>query len=292
MATAKTDKSEAKTAEVVNEPTNLPVAVNAPASMALAKNDVPDYLSEFDGTEGKENIGREDLAIPRLALAQKMSPEIDPEQPERFIEGLKIGDLFNNQTKEIYGPGPIELVVLYVAPPKFIEFNSPEPNSGIKDMDVPHNDPRTKWTKDASGKGVKPLATKFYSFIVMLLPNLEIIGLSFKSTGLKTAMKLNMLIANRKKAPVYAGKYMLGTATAMGPKGPYKIYSIDNSNLATPFSATKPDGSFMPGWLNREMVLGAKEYFDQFKDRKDVIIDITNDVEPDEDGPDRDGPGM
>jgi hypothetical protein len=283
-------KTESKTAEVVNTPTpNLPAPVNVPAAGALAKTDVPDYLSEFDGTEGKENIGREDLAIPRLSLAQKMSPEIDPEQRDRFIEGLKIGDLFNSQTKEIYGPGPVEFVPLYIGAPRFVEFNSREPNSGIKDMNVPAGDPRTQWGSHPDGK---PAATKFYSYIVLLLPNMEIIGLSFKSSGLKTAKALNMLIANRKKAPIYAGKYMLGTATAMGPKGPYKIFTVQNSNIASPLSATKPDGSFMPGWLNREMVMGAKEYFDQFKDRKDVIIDITNDPDPDEDGPDRDGPGM
>jgi hypothetical protein len=293
MATAKTDtKNEAKTAEVVTEPTNLPAAINAPASTALAKApDLPDYLSEFDGSEGKENIGREDLAIPRLALAQKMSPEIDPEQPDRFIEGLKIGDLFNTQTKEIYGPGPLEFAVLYIAPPKYIEFNSPEPNSGVKDMDVPHDDPRTHWTKNAKGESVKPLATKFYNFVIILLPSMELIGLSFKSTGLKTAKTLNTLITNRKKAPIYAGKYMLGTATAQGPKGPYKIYTVSNSNIPSAVSAKKNDGTFMPGWLDRELVLGAKEYFDQFKDRKNVVIDIGNEPDPEEDGPDRD-PGM
>lgn len=291
MATPKKTE-EVKTAEVVTTPTNLPAAVNAPAgSQALAKNDLPDYLAEFDGSEGKENIGREDLAIPRLALAQKMSPEIDPEQPDKFIEGLKIGDLFNNQTKENYGPGPLEFVVLYIAPPKWIEFNSPEPGSGIKDMDVPHDDPRTRWTKGADGKGIKPAATKFYNFIVMLLPNFEIIGLSFKSTGLKVATKLNLLITNRRKAPIYAGKYVLGTATAQGPKGPYKIYTVDNSKIPSPVSATDANGNFLPGWANKEIVLGAKEYFDQFKDRKNVVIDLVNEPDPEEDGPDRD-PGM
>lgn len=287
MAIAKTPA--AKTPDVVTEPTNLPAPINAPSQALTTRDDLPDYLQEFDGSEGKENIGREDLAIPRLALAQKMSPEIDPEQKDRFIEGLKIGDLFNSQTKQIYGPGPLEFVPLFIGAPRYIEFNSREPNSGIKDMNVPANDPRTQW---GSGPDGKPLATKFYSYIVLLLPQLEIIGLSFKSSGLKTAKALNMLISNRKKAPIYAGKYMIGTATAQGPKGPYKIYTVANSTIASEFSEKNRNGDFLPGWLNREMVMGAKEYFDQFKDKPNVIIDITNEPDEVEDGPDREGPGM
>jgi hypothetical protein len=286
-------KHVVKTPEVVNEPTNLPAAINQPRAMAV-REEMPDYLSDMDSHEGKENITRDDITIPRLALAQKMSPEVDPENAEKFIDGLKIGDFFNTQSKEIYGPGPLEFCVLFAAPPNYIEFNSPEPGSGIKDMNVPASDPRTQFTKGPDGKPVKPLATKFYNYIVLLAHNYELIGLSFKSTGLKVAKNLNLLIDQR-KGPIYAGKYMIQSATAQGPKGPYKTTVVKNSTIPSELSAVKPNGDPMPGWFNKEFVLAAKEYFDRYKDKPMTIeVDQTRDADDIDDSmaSNQDGPGM
>lgn len=51
---------------------------------------------------GNENVGVEDLVIPRLEIVQGLSPALKPGDPG-FIEGAKQGDLINSVTNRVYG---------------------------------------------------------------------------------------------------------------------------------------------------------------------------------------------
>lgn len=67
----------------------------------LAGNDqLPAHLTQDAGL-GNENVGTDDLAIPRLDLIQQLSPQIDPNSP-KFIEGAKLGHVFNSLTGDVY----------------------------------------------------------------------------------------------------------------------------------------------------------------------------------------------
>lgn len=303
MAT-KTTETKAKTPEVVQGSTNLPATVQQSNALATAV-DIPDYLKDVDSADGTEGLTRDDMVMPRLALAQKMSPEIDPESP-KFIEGLEIGQMFNSVHRTIYGDGieeAIEFVVLKRDAPRHVEFKPLDQGGGIVDMNVPVNDPRTMFTRGTDGKSVKPIATKFYDFVVMLLPSMEIIGLSFKSTGLKAAKLLNTTLATPlmvrqdgklvpKKIPIYARKFMIRSATGKKDQHTFKVYVVEPSNIPSESSATSPKGDLLPALVNQELFGFLHGYFENFKDQK-VVIDI--DVTPDDDGPDRgqpDEPGM
>lgn len=67
----------------------------------------PEWMKK-GGTRGRENIDASDLIIPRLEIAQALSPAINASKPE-YVEGLKMGDLFNNVTREVY-PRPVMFV--------------------------------------------------------------------------------------------------------------------------------------------------------------------------------------
>jgi len=185
---------------------------------------IPDQ--EAGNRAGLEHIQQSDLKMPRLALAQKMSHEVDPDDP-RYIDGLKVGDLFNDLTQMIYDQ-PLEFTVVRADPPHWIEFLPRTEGGGVKDMSVPEGDPRTAFTKDASGKSIPPIATKFYDFIVMLLPSQEIVSLSLKSTGIPVAKQLNALMLMR-NAPCYAGKYALSSGEGKNAKGVFKVYRVKNA---------------------------------------------------------------
>ena len=115
----------------------------------------PNYMKT--GTKkGAEDISREDLTMPRLALAQKLSPEID-EGNAKFVDGLKFGDAYNTLSGEVYGKDPIEVVIIRAEKPKYIEFNPIEDGGGIKDFNVPAGDTRTLFSENSD----KPIATKF-----------------------------------------------------------------------------------------------------------------------------------
>lgn len=63
---------------------------------------MPDYLRKDGPGKGNENVHQEDLVIPRLGLIQDLSPQIDADNPEKFIPGAKVGMFFNSLTKELY----------------------------------------------------------------------------------------------------------------------------------------------------------------------------------------------
>jgi hypothetical protein len=199
----------------------------------------PDFVEHQ--REGTEHITRDDMQMPRIGIAQLMSPEIDSSNDEKFIDGLRFGNMFNSVTKVIYGDGPMQFAIVQALPPRFVEFIPKEQGGGVKDPNVPHDDPRTQW----GANGEKPVATKFYDFVVMLLPSRELVALSFKSTGIKVAKQLNALISLR-DAPLYAGVYSITTTGVQGPKGKYAVPVIKNAG----FIAEKPVYDYAKGIFN------------------------------------------
>lgn len=227
----------------------------AAPTQALVADDRPDFI-EFGDRSGTEHIGKDDLQIPRLALAQLSSPELI-EDDAKYIPGLKFGDLFNTLSQEVYGVGPLKFSVVRADPPRYVEFHPLEQGGGIKDPNVHPDDLRTKFGPN----GEKPVATKFYDFVVMLHgPKREFVALSFKSTGLKVAKILNGLIFDR-KSPLYAGVYQLMTSTAKNTKGRYAVYQVKNA-----------------GWPDAETYAFVKEAASVWAD-KEIIIDREHDAD-------------
>jgi hypothetical protein len=222
-----------------------------------------------EGTLGNEGINRDDVLMPRLAIAQKMSPEIDKTQADRYVEGLEFTDLYHSLTKKIYGKGPLYFVLLRIDPPRWIEFNPLSQGGGIKDKNVRAGDPRTEFHG-----AEKPIATKFLDFLVLLLndfdptdPMQNIVMLSFKSSGLAAAGNLLRLIDMRGQKQICKGVYKLSTGSKTDKKtqGVYAIYKIENA-----------------GWLasGSDLEKLAVELFEVWKDRK-VVVDDDQFVDPD-----------
>ena len=221
------------------------------------------------GELGSEGIGREDITMPRIGIAQKMSPEIDPTSP-RYIDGLKFTDLYHTGEKKSLGQGPVHFSILKRLEPRYIEFYPIESGGGVKEFDVPKDDPRTQFTVDrATGKKTKPVATMFYDFIVLLLndldmsnPNKNVVALSFKSSGLKAAKKLNYLITSRPRKLLPKGVYKIWSGKPQTDKnsgGTYAVYDVDNA-----------------GWLKEESAVEkyAISAFESWKDRAAPKIDV------------------
>jgi hypothetical protein len=183
---------------------------------------MPDFLKD-EKSAGLEHVTKDDTQMPRLALAQQMSPEVNPGNA-KYMEDLKSGDMFNSLTGQIYGRGPLTFTVLRADPPRWVEFIPREQGGGVKDPNVPFGDPRTAFQPG----GRPPIATKFYDFIIMLLPSRELVALSFKSTGLKIARQLNGLMQARQK-PIYAGNYLLQSVPTQNARGSFFIYGVRNA---------------------------------------------------------------
>ena len=64
-------------------------------------DDLPDFLLK-GSQRGAENVGSDDVIIPRIELIQALSPARKKNDPA-YIEGADEGMLFNNVTRELYG---------------------------------------------------------------------------------------------------------------------------------------------------------------------------------------------
>lgn len=212
----------------------------------------PAYFKEGD-RRGLENITKRDMLIPRLALAQALSPQVTDGDPNR-IEGLKVGDLFNSVTGQNYGR---EVIVQIVRKdqPRAMEFYSIEDGGGVKDPDVPLNDDRLKWGED----GEKPQAMLFLDYIAFILPTREMISLSFKGSGISVARRLAGLIVMRNR-PIYSGKYRITTGVELKPK-PHQIYKVENA-----------------GWVSEPDAIEGEQVYEAIR-HMDVTIDRSTQVE-------------
>jgi len=74
-------------------------------------DDLPDFLQK-GSQRGAENVGSEDVIIPRIELVQALSPARKKNDPA-YIEGADEGMLFNNVTRELYGPDVVVVPVYY-----------------------------------------------------------------------------------------------------------------------------------------------------------------------------------
>ncbi len=224
-------------------------------SNEIARREIDGVLAEMPSDlrdakpEGLDHLTAADIAMPRLLIAQQMSPQLDPSKPQ-FLEDLRVGEMFNSLTGQIYGKGPLLFGVVRADMPRWVEFIPKEQGGGIKDPNVPFGDPRTAF------QGTKPpAATKFYDFIVILLPVKEFIAISFKSTGLKVARQLNGLMQARQK-PIYTGAYQLLSVPTQNAKGSFFIPQVKNA-----------------GWLDTPTRLITKEAYDNLK-TKTIDIDM------------------
>lgn len=193
------------------------------ASEAISTNR-PEFIPTAQ--EGLDHLEQDDVQIPRLVIAQAMSPEL-LEDNAKYIDGLKPGLIFNSLTQRIYGKGPLDFAVVRGSKPRWVQFAPREEGGGVIDPDVPAGDPRTEFTTDADGKRRNPVATKFYDFIIVLDPEgaQEIVALSLKSTGLTVAKALNGLMKLR-NAPIYSGIYSATAKSKKNPKGTFYQFDL------------------------------------------------------------------
>jgi hypothetical protein len=72
---------------------------------------VPDFLKGKTGSRGAENVGADDMVIPRVELVQALSPARN-KKDSAYIEGAEEGMLFNNVTRHLYGES-VHIVPVY-----------------------------------------------------------------------------------------------------------------------------------------------------------------------------------
>lgn len=87
--------------------------------VAVQKEQLPKHLQNMnmDGGRGSENVTHDDLVVPRIAQAQALSACVK-KKDDSYIDGIEVGDMYNNVTRQLYGSEidicPVSFVKEYI----------------------------------------------------------------------------------------------------------------------------------------------------------------------------------
>jgi hypothetical protein len=262
-----------KDTPVVPETSAAAIAVAAQKqSLVAVGSSIPDYIAKSQAPSGKENLTLDDARIPRLALAQPQTPQVIKGDPTQ-IQGLTVGQAFNDLTEEIYGDGPLNIIVVQTNKPRFVEFGD---DRSVIDPNVAPGDPRTLFRSDPTDpkKRLRPVATQFYDYVVVIVHadgRLEPLSYSFKGSGIKIAKRLNGFIL-MKPIPVFACLYRFTPTYNKNDQGFWYSFAVHQL-----------------GFLSPELFEAGEKLYNQFKD-KTVSHDVSAPVGPTDDAPGLDDP--
>ena len=229
----------------------------------------PSFIPEGDKT-GTEGITSDDIRLPRLGIAQGLSPQVTPGKAE-YMEDLKLFQMFNDSTREIYGKGPMFFIVVR-RDLRCIEFRPRSEGGGVVDLNVPLKDPRaTQWREvevDGVLKRLPPVATTFTEFISLLIKKggePEPIVISIKHTNKhnrRSITDLNGYIKMHasqgvKSVPIYGVIYAIETRMEQKDAQSYGVPSFKQVGFVPP--------------QMRELYERAREYAKELQGKNIVI---------------------
>jgi hypothetical protein len=98
-----------------------------------------------DAGMGSEGVSGEDMALPQLKIAQKLSPEVDT-RDALHIPGLNVGDFFNSASQIVYpnaGDGALFFIPVYFER-KYLEWTPRDAGGGFNGEHGPEVMEKTK----------------------------------------------------------------------------------------------------------------------------------------------------
>jgi hypothetical protein len=167
---------------------------------ALVAGQIDEAALLEDTEAGDHGFTQEDILIPFVRILQKLSPQVDKDEPE-FIEGAEIGDFLQTDTKVTYSGGDGIFFVPAVYTINYTEWHPRESGGG---MVANHGTDRSclrNTTRDEKNRAMTPAGTLiatsalYFGFIVDLeTGDRELAVLSLSSTQLKKSRDLNSRI--------------------------------------------------------------------------------------------------
>lgn len=186
MATAKKPApAPAVKAPTKPEPTKA-VAVKQTTAVA-----VPSYIKQ-GSARGSENVDVADVVIPRLEIAQALSPCLKPNDP-KYIEGATQGDFYNSLTNELYGP-EVEVVPVYFRK-EYLVWKSRDEGGGFRGAYPTLAEANARIAGEEDAEDLEPIETA--QQIVLILKedgSTEEAVVSMSRTKIKVSRQWNSLI--------------------------------------------------------------------------------------------------
>jgi hypothetical protein len=234
------------------------VAVQGSGSFAISTA-LPDRLKGYKGPLGTENIDNADVTIPRLKMAQSLTPEVKDGK-------LAEGDLFLNVTGQaVWKRGAKALPVIVLSQAKeYILWRPREDNGGgilarakpVREKgatrykwDKPNQtfdvkvggkvkvqwktktyideDGLNEWGSEIPGDKESGIAATAHHNYAVLLPTMDnvVAALSMSKSGVRKAKDLNAALKMDTSAPIWEKVFELETVEEVGQGGPTERYS-------------------------------------------------------------------
>lgn len=266
--------TESKNKDDAPAATDLKAVAVAGAGTALSADLGGDLDIFGDAGLGNEGITNDDILIPRLSIAQALSPQIKKQKAE-YLEGLEEGGLFNSATGEIYTQPMLIVPVSYRR--RFVEWIPRSAGGGLVNPD--HDESildRCRSDEDTGGKflenGNEIIETpEHFVLVVKDDGSWEEMVISMSKSRRKVSKAWNLKIRNLKVrnpntgqmvAPArFYGAWSLKTVMETNDKGDYFNYKID---YAQPTIGLSLDGVN----YGRDVYLAARSFFDLIQEGK------------------------
>ncbi len=199
-----------------------------------------DVFAAFEG-QGFENVGANDLLIPRLTILQALSPALKKNKAS-YVQGASEGDILDTGTGELM-PNPMTFLPVYYRM-DFLEWAPRESGKGLQNI---HTDPAVlqQARRDERGKHILPNGNYIAETAQMFGLNMSANGrasyIAFTSTQLKRCRQW-LTIANGERIqaggreiqpPLFYRTYLLGTASEEKNGNTWAGWTIGRGPLLT-----------------------------------------------------------
>lgn len=165
----------------------------ASTAVALLSDQVPDFLKNVTTSRGSENVGTNDVIIPRLELVQDLSPCRKKNDPS-YIEGIEEGMLYNNVTRENYGTSVLAVPVFFRK--EYLVWKSRTEGGGFRGAFASEHDAREAMADLEDGDKCE-ISDTAQHFCLLVHPDsgrVEEIVISMSKSKMKVSRKWNSLV--------------------------------------------------------------------------------------------------
>lgn len=190
--------------------------------VATTNEQLPAYIKQ--GTNrGSENVGQEDLQLPRIDILQALSPQVNKKK-EEYIDGAEVGMLYNTLTGELF-------TEVFVTPVTFtkrflvwVDRKKVE-NGGLRGVfDTPEEaEDFVEAQDDADNLEIVPTAEH-----LMLLDDGSEVIVSMAKSKMKVSRKFNSLV-RLSAGDRFSRRYVITTVGDKSPKGEFENFKISQS---------------------------------------------------------------
>lgn len=206
------------------------VAVLQGKDLVLVQDTVPDHLRHEGAPRGSENVGAEDLLIPRLVVLQAISPEVTQGDP-LYIKGAAAGMLMNSASKRLYGMRVLVVPVHYDK--LYLVWKDRKQGGGFFGAYPDQMAAQERADKEGGkDKGVEVLDTPTHLCLLIDPETYRVdeVMVSMPRTKAKISRQWNSMV-RMTGADRFARVYVIGTAPSKNAKGSYFNFTVAQSGF-------------------------------------------------------------